>query len=273
MAALIGSPFLLLGDADTHQISDASGRTLYQPGLGRAPATPADLQSDPDSRIPGVQRIPLLGGEDAPVDGEFHYSTGAHDALVHDIVPRHTGGSYVWGMRHGAMAARIAAPTDNDRDRIQLEKLGSAARSVSFGRAKTLPAKTIGMMVEAFPRMPLPPSRVPADHRTRQYRLDDLSVTGGQRVVARPADGGNELLVSSYGARASFTLRMRGRSGTGLSRVRRVTVDKDRTVLIRPTGWTPEALDTAPLPVQVLQSPGGPVVRCYQAPLEGPIEA
>lgn len=273
VAAMVASPFLMLGDADTHQISDASGRTLYQPGLGRAPKTPLDLRADPADRIPGLQRIPLLGGEDAPVRGEFHYSTGAHESLVHDVVPRHPGGSYVWGMRHGAMAVRIAAPTDGHADRIQSDRLGTAGRSVSFARRKTLPAKPIGMAVEAFPRMPLPSVRVPADQRIRQYRLDELTVVGGQQVVVRTANGGAELQFSSYGAPASFALRMRGRDGTGLSRVRRITVAADRTAVLRPAGWSVPELDGAPLPVEIRESPDGPRVSCYEAPPEGPAPA
>ena len=65
---------------------------------------------------------------------------------------------------------------------------------------------------------------------------------------------------------------MRGRAGTPLSRVRRITVEKDRTAVLRPAGWTTESLDAAPLPVEIRQSPDGPRIRCYEAPPEGPAE-
>jgi hypothetical protein len=260
------------GDADVQQISDASGRTLYAPDLPHPPASPADMRTDPGGVLPGVYPIPLIGAEDEPVDGQFHYAVGRHDVLAHDIVPRHAGGTYVWALRHGPVAASVVAPTDAHPDRIQAEEIGGAGRSVRFSRGKTLPPKVIDMMVEAFPRMPLPRHRAPAADRTRQYLLEELTVAGGQQVVARPANGGAELRVSSYGAPATFALRMRGRSGTALSRVRRITVERDRTVVLRPAGWTVEALDAAPLPVEVRESPDGPRIRCYEVTPEGPPE-
>jgi len=187
-------------------------------------------------------------------------------------VPRHPGGTYTWALRHGPVAASVVAPTDGHPDRIQAEKIGGAGRSVRFSRGKTLPPKTIDMMVEAFPRMPMPRHRAPADERIRQYLLEDLTVAGGQQVVARPANGGAELQVSSYNAPATFALRLRGRSGTALSLVRRITVEKDRTVVLRPAGWSIEALDAAPLPVEVRESPEGPRIQCYEVAPEGPPE-
>lgn len=272
IASLVGSPFLMLGDADTQQITDAAGRTLYRPDLAGPARTPADLRTDA-GRVPGLARIPLLGGEDAPVDGEFHFARGAHESLVHHVVPRDPGGGYVWGTRHGSMAVRIVAPTDGHADRIQSDRLGTAGRSVTFARRKTVPAKQIGMMVEAFPRLPLPPARVPADRRIRQYRLDELTVVGGQQVQVRTADGGAELQVSTFGGPASFALRLRGRDGTGLSRVRRITVAADRTAVLRPAGWSVAELDDAPLPVEIRETPDGPRISCHQVSPEGPAPA
>jgi DNA-binding beta-propeller fold protein YncE len=261
------------GDVDTKQITDAAGRTLFRPDLDHLPSSPLDLRSDADGFVPGVVPMLAFGGEDVPVEGELYHAVGRHDLLAHDLVPRSPGGTYHWAMRQGPVAVSIAAPTDAHPDRIHAEQLGSAARAVGFARGKTLPPKPIAMMVEAFPRSAVPASRVPADQRTRQYLLEDLTVVGGQQVVARPSDGGNELLVSSYGAPATFAVRMRGRSGTSLSRVRRISVDKDRTAVLRPQGWSAESLDSAPLAVEVRESPDGPRVRCYEALPEGPAEA
>ena len=140
------------GDVDTEQISDAAGRTLFRPDLDHLPSSPLDLRSDPDGFIPGLVPLPVFGGEDVPVEGEFFHAVGRHDLLAHDVVPRQAGGTYHWAMRQGPMAVSIAAPTDGHPDRIHAERLGSAARAVGFARGKTVPPKSIAMMVEAFPR-------------------------------------------------------------------------------------------------------------------------
>lgn len=264
LTSLVG----LGGDADTHQVSDGSGRTLYRTAPGHEPRTPLDLQLDPDSVLPGVHRVPVLAGEDAPAGCELHVATGPHDLLVHDVVPRVPGGAYQWTMRTPGMAVVLDAPTDGSSDRLHAEHLGSSRRAMSLARPKTAPRKDVTLLVEGFPGQAAGPGR-----RTRQFLLTDLAVTGSQRVVARVDDGGGALHLTSHRVGTSFTLRLRGRAGTALSRPRRITVPADRTVVVRPAEWSAQGLDGGPVRVEVRETPDGPPVECYDALPEGPVES
>ena len=259
--------FMLLGEADTHQISDASGRTLYQPGLGRPPKTPGDLRPDVDGRVPGLSRVPFFSAEDAPLEGELHVAYGRPDALVHEVLGR-TDGSYHWGMRTGATAAIVSAPGDSVADLIHAERLGSAQRAISFARPKNTPEKQIKLMMEAMPR-----DRTPRQHVVRQYLLSDLPVAGGQRVVARIADGGSELFVSTSMRPTTLQLQLRGAPDAPLSRPRTVTVPANRTVRLRPADWSPSEVDSAPVRVEIREAPDSPPVQCFDVLPDGPAES
>jgi hypothetical protein len=257
-ASAVNTSFMLLGEAETHQISDANGHTLYLPGLGRAPESPLDLRADADGFIPGVSRIPFFGGEDGPIDAEMHIALGQHLALSHDIIGR-PGGNYSWGMRTPGTAAIVTAPASSTADRINAEHLGTAARAISFQMANDVPDKQIALLMEALPR-----DRMPREHLTRQFLLEQLRLHANQRIIARVDDAGNDLTIVNQGPQTSFQLQMRGTAGTQLSRPRQLTLGGGKTVRLRPSDWSISGLDSAPIRVEVRNTPTGPAEDCFE---------
>jgi hypothetical protein len=264
-----GTVVLILGDADAHQITDASGRTLNKPGLGRPGQTPLDLQTGPNA-IPNMSPIPFFGAE--PEEGEVEHqmflALGAHEALSHDVIGRSDNGMYHWAMRTPGNAAILTAPASLISDRITAEHLGSAKRGVNYERPKTGKPKTIKLMMEGMPK-----ERMPREFMTRQFLIDELTTIGGQKISARLDDGAAELHIRTEKAPATFKLRMRGEPGTPLSQPRTLTLGAGQTARLRPADWTVGGLSSGPVHVEIRDTPDGPPVECFDLLGNGPIES
>jgi hypothetical protein len=246
---IAGTALMLLGDADTHQISDASGRTLYTPGLGRRPETPLDLRSDADGFIPNLSRVPLLGAEDGPVDGELHIALGRHDALVNEVVGR-SNGIYHWGMRTTATAAIVSAPGSTVPDRITAEHLGTMQRAISF--QNNAADKQIKLLMEGLP----------GTIRNKQFLLSDLTLVKEQQIRARIDNGGQELLLTNNGPTTSFRLQLRNRPDQALTPAKQVALGGGKTIRVRPANWDNPAAEK--LLVEVRNAPDGPPEECLE---------
>jgi len=252
LGKLLGSLIILGGAGRANQISDEQGRTFYKEGLQGPPSKWEDLRYD-EGRLEGMARIPIMGA-DAPVGAlpTEVYAVEGNKTLSYDAtgIP---GSNYRWAVRTPAMATVLTVPGGGVPDRIIAEDLQTPRRGVAF----TLPAnaaepKQIAMLIEGLP----------GTAKNKQFLVSDLTVRPQQTIHTRIDNGGQELLVTNNGPATTFNVRLRARPGEAPTPHKQITLAGGNTARLRPADWNNPA--SAPLLVEVRNTPDGPPVQCFE---------
>jgi hypothetical protein len=212
---LAGTVLILGGDAETTQITDASGRTLFEPGLNGPPTEWSHFRQDAKQRIPNMSRVPILhaGPELAhrvpapPALPELYYMRGYAGAIRHELTNRGSG-LYSWGSSSPSFTAVLTVPAAGGKDIISLEDVGSHHQSVSMTSGS---AKQVGVHLTG-------PRNVPA--ATRRFQVSNLELGAGHQVKASLANGGQDLHIQNAGPDTSFSVALQTGSDESATTVR-----------------------------------------------------
>jgi hypothetical protein len=246
----------VVGDGIAEQVTDGPGRFLFQPGLGRAPTEWSDIVPDPAKRIPDLVPIPTGGAENDPPEPQRPMFYGEGRDVTHTYSVTGGGGTYHWALRTPALAAVVAAPSGRVPDLITGSRLGTPERAISYAIPPGTGSapKTVSLALDGMPRSP----------RATQFIVDQLTVVPKQRVTATLRNGGRELLVTNAGPATTFRVRMRPVPGAAPTAGRQVPLAANKTTRLRPADWSEGGIGTAPIRVEVRDSPDGPPVRCFE---------
>jgi DNA-binding beta-propeller fold protein YncE len=241
------------GDVAVQQVTDGAGRTLFEPGLGRAPRYWSDLRFDPAARIPDLAPIPISAGDAESVGPRPLLFFGRGQDATHTYQVTGAGGTYRFGLRAPALGAVVTSRGGPVADHITASRLGTADRSVAFTVPVGGTAKDVSMVLDGLPR----------SGRGKQFLLD-VRVAPEQRVAARLRDGGRELLVENSAGVTSCRVRVRPAPGTAPTAARQVPLAAGKVTRIRPADWRPGQVGSARLRVEVRDTVDSPPVSCFE---------
>jgi DNA-binding beta-propeller fold protein YncE len=238
------------GDADIVQVTDQAGRRLFGANLAGAPRGWGDLEADLAKRIPDLVPVPFSGAGEPREGPVMLYGHHADATLTHAV----TGtGTYRWGLRTPGMGVVLTSRAGAVADQITAERLGTAHRAVAFSVPPGGAAKPISLVFDGVPR----------SYRAKQFLVDQLPVVPKQRLTARIADGGRELLISNAGPKTTFGLRMRPAPGYEPTPAKQVPLAAGKVTRVRPADWRPDHIAGAPLRVEVRDTVDGPPIQCF----------
>jgi DNA-binding beta-propeller fold protein YncE len=242
------------GDVAVRQVTDGAGRTLFEPGLGRAPELWSDVRRDPAGRVPDLAPIPLSGGDADEVGPRPWLFFGRGQDATHTYEVTGGGGRYRFGLRAPAFGAVVTSRSGAVADHVTAARLGTADRSVAFAVPPGGVAKEVSLVLDGLPR----------SARGKQFLVDGLTVGPKQRVAARLRDGGRELLLENSGGATSCRVRVRPGPGMAPTTARQVPLAAGKVTRIRPADWRPDQVGSAPLRVEVRDAVDGPPVSCFE---------
>jgi hypothetical protein len=239
-------------DAAVRQITDGAGRTLFEPGPGRAPTHWSDVRQDPAGRIPELAPIPISAGDGESVGPRplVFFGRGQDATHTYEIAG---SGRYHFGLRAPALGAVVTSRATGVADLVTASRLGTADRSVAFAVPPGGTAKDVSLVLDGLPR----------SARGKQFLVDALRVGVKQRVAARLRDGGRELLLQNSAGATSCRIRVRPRPGAPATAARTVPVAAGKVTRVRPASWHPGQVGSAPLLVEVRDTVDGPPVSCF----------
>ncbi len=172
--------------------------------------------------------------------------------LTHEVVAPQ-GGQYQWAIRAPLMSASISAPGTGARaDTITVGQVGLADQAVSLLVAAKSEAKQVTIAVAGWSGN--------GAAQARWFELNNMMMEPNHAVTVQVNNGGQELLLQNSGPAVTFELQIH--AGLSNQAVRsKVTIEAGKSARIRPTNWSPEAIATVPVLMDVMDKLDGPVVR------------
>ena len=177
---------------------------------------------------------------------------GLPDVITHDIAGTGTAG-YQWGIRSGGGSVVATVPGQPGiTDQLAVQRPGAADQSVTVtldrgGPGRVLQFQLIGTSLDGSPA-------------PKVFALSALTLSGGQAFTAQLTPDASGITLHNAGPEVTLDLEVSTGSPTVTASRAAVAIGTGEAVTITPTDWTPERLATAPMTVEVLASPGGPVV-------------
>ncbi len=199
-----GLYFFTVGSTgQTVQVTDDTGRTLYEPDLGAPPTRWDHMRRDDSARIPDLARVPLMGG-DATSQVEFYAGKGSGKSYRHLVQPRDglaAGTPYDWAFNSATMSSQVSVPgTPGVPETLAVEKIGTAAKSVSLSIPSQGVAKEVTWKVAG-----------PVNERWAQ--LGKMRMEPGQSIAVSLANGGSHLVIANSGPATTAELQVQAGPG------------------------------------------------------------
>ena len=190
---------VLVGDTGNMlQVTDDTGRTLFEPGLSGPPKNWSDLRHDDASRIPNFFPIPVIS--EGASDPQHYVGIGTAGATqMYDIVPApsvpaHT--PYDAAFTSGKLSSTFSIPgTPGVAERITAEKIGSAQKTISLAIPSNSESKCITWTVLAA-------------EKHRWAELSDLAMVPSQTIKVHLENAGYRVVINNNGPATSANLRV-----------------------------------------------------------------
>ncbi|MBD5633156.1 MAG: hypothetical protein IAI49_01655, partial [Candidatus Eremiobacteraeota bacterium] len=273
---------VVVGDADTTQLSDGNGRTFYrtlelpigggEPGGRFSPlqreARIREINTDPASRLPNAAPVLLSTPRDpaTPFDAytlqrtpplrRAGQTTAVPDVDANSLVISHAiapkaSGTYQWMMRGpgGAVIANVEGGLTNDT--IQVTQIARAAQAVTFTTASgATPKKTTLTLVG--PQM---------DSSVRSFALSEVAIAPGQSITVHLENAGQELIVQNSGAPLQVTLNVQAGTQAGAVATRPGLTLAAGVTRLKPTDWSVAGIAHSTVSTEQLDRVGGTVLK------------
>jgi len=253
LGLLLSGAVIILGeDGESQQISNAAGRTFYEPGLAGGPTLWEHIRRDPRHRIANMARVPLFQSGRMP---ELYYMTGvAEETVRHEVRGQRTG-QYQWAMRSPLATAAVTSPTTGGvSETVSAARCGAHDPDVALALPREAKAKRVSM---AF-------AGRAAGEATGAFELQGLAVEPGHGVKLRLADRGREIEVENSGPATTFDLTLRSAANGRTAVTKRgLALEGGQAMKLRPADWSPANLGRAPVRIEQLSGPGGDVIRRF----------
>jgi len=201
----------------TQQITDASGRTYFEPGLGGVPTRWDQIRHDAAMRVPNIAPSPSSDGSGAN-SAQLWLGQGSGATHTYDIAakPGVAPGTYVEAEFHaGTMSSRFQFPsTAGKPDQVIAHEINTANRAISFA----VPAGSVAKAIKWT---------VAGTEKQRWMEFSNLGMSPAQAIKMQSANGGRRLLLDNNGPATSAHLNAKGGPGSTVV---------DRGMVAIPTG-------------------------------------
>ena len=204
--------FSVGSDGEMNQITDDSGRTLFEPGLSAPPAQWSDIRQDGAMRIPNI--LPISLPSDVPMQAQIYagiHMTGTthnYDVVATPGVAAHT--PYEMGVSTGKLSSTFSIPgTPGVAERITMEKIATSNKAVSLTIPSNGEAKSVDWTVTGL-------------NKYRWAQLSSLAMVPSQAIKVRLENAGYRVIVNNNGPATSANLTVatdRYRSGVSVGTI------------------------------------------------------
>lgn len=200
---LIGTAafFFVVGSSGAvEQITDASGRTAFEPGLGGVPTRWDQARQDNSLRIPDLAPVPMTDGQ-AGLHEQLWVGKGAGATHVYEVTTRpgvSAGTTVEASFNAGAMSSRFLFPTTGGKsDRITAHQINTANRAISFGVPAGSVAKSITWTASG-------------KEKQRWMEFGGLGMSPAQTIKMQSMNNGRRTLIDNDGPATTAHLRVKG---------------------------------------------------------------
>jgi hypothetical protein len=198
MMVLVGS------DGKTNQVTDDSGRTLFEPGLTGPPTRWDQIRQDDATRIPNLTPLITVDSGDA-MPMQMYYAKGVGATHSYDLVlaPGAAAGTPVEAtFQSGKLSAYVKLPgTPGKPDRITAQKIGDTDKAISVAIAADGQSKAITWTMGGA-------------EKQRWAELTNLNMAPGQQITAKVLHAGYGLSFNNSGPATTATLRTKAGPGS-----------------------------------------------------------
>jgi uncharacterized protein with LGFP repeats len=269
-----GVLMIVAGDAETAQVTDDAGRTLYDTRpLGgarhRRPAMGAQL-------MPGIVEVPLAADwqdqeeaiqlppdrrvRPAPAErGDFYYLRRKRSGVIDDRIGRwdptgtdassvtchvamDAAGSYSWGYASGSLSMALDAESVAGAvDVMIIDGLAEPGQSLTLACDPSI--ATARAFNAAFSGWP-----TADDMFSPWFRVSGLRLAPGHKLGFTVSDRGRALTIINEGAPVKYDLGLHlGRDQVAAGSRTRIALPAQQVTTIRPTDWAPALVGSAPI--------------------------
>jgi hypothetical protein len=221
---------VILGEsAETQQISDQAGNTLYQPSLSGPPTQWDDIRQDDGGLSGSVARLPSLSGSDGP-GPELYFARHTGADFQHRMTPRPdmaADSQYHWHMRSPTLSATIGLQTTPFvEDLITVDRAGGLEQAITLSVSDGDSKRKAELWLGGWRGL---------DHEHYyQYRVHDLLLSPGHTLGMRLNEAGRELVLKNDGPEVTCKVSITN------SDTREVTLEAGRATRIRPRWEQPD---------------------------------
>ena len=245
-----GGIFLVAGDADTEQITDQQGGTLFKKNLRRAVRW-EDFNNDSHTRLSHISPIPIM--DMAGKTPELYFMKGSRNHLLRHAI-RGAGGQYTTMLKTPAATTYAQLPAARGaRDLIISRGISTAAQSLELNTSEAGKTATLGIQT--------------ALNAKSDFRLGELRgvpLVKDRPVTVRFNAAKDAVLLDNKGGNGRVALKMETRiNGSMKSKwLTHVPVEAGKVLRIRPQSWS--TLSTGRFHFDVLERENGPVIRRFK---------
>ena len=188
---------VIFGDAaGPNQVTDAQGRTLFQPASQDIPHSWSEVRQDPALRIPGL--VPVVLTDTSGGGAQILVGRGSGATHTYEVMSR---GGIVAGtplestfMSTGLSSHFVIPATPARADRITLHDINGPAKEISLALPSDGTAKPVTWTISG-------------GVKERWMELSALGMSPSQSIRIRAENGGKRLRVTNAGPTTSATLR------------------------------------------------------------------
>ncbi|HET8845388.1 MAG TPA: hypothetical protein VFN35_28205 [Ktedonobacteraceae bacterium] len=224
LALLVAGVILLVGSTgQTQQITDDSGRTLFEPGLSEPPTRWDQMRQDDNTRVPNLARIPLTDGPSGNIPLEMYYAVGQGATYTHELVPAKgiaEGTPIEWTMHSTLLSAHVVAPASSNADQITVHSLHTTDKAVTV----KVPENGVSKAFTWTMAGPI---------KQRWLELSNLNLAPGQAVKISLSNGGYDATFNNSGSATTATLRVQAGPGVAPTIIENFTIPNGTSPILQ----------------------------------------
>jgi hypothetical protein len=195
--------FIMGSSGTTSQITDAAGRTMFEPGLSGPPTRWDQIRHDAGSRIPDLAPMVLDEGPGSHL-AQVVVGRGRGQTHIYEMVPlpdSAPGTVYEATYSSAKLSTSLQVPgTPGKPDKLTAEAIGGAARAVSFAVPAGSTSKQVTWTVAGV-------------ESQRWAELSALTMAPGQQIRLHLDGGGFKLVIDNTGPETTAILRVKAGPG------------------------------------------------------------
>jgi len=188
----------------TQQITDASGRTFFEPGLGGPPTRWDQVRRDTTMRVPDIAPILPTDKQRTSLRPEIWYGQGFGSTHTYQIAakPGVANGTFIQSAFHaGTMSSKFMIPaTLGQPDKITAHEINTANKAISLA----LPAGSVSKAVTWT---------ISGAEKQRWMEFSSLGMAPSQAIKMQTLNANRKLAINNAGPATTAHLKIKGGPG------------------------------------------------------------
>ena len=213
----------------TKQITDAAGRTFFEPGLTATPTRWDQIRRDAASRIPNLTPVAMTDALTPTSTVQIYAGQGAGPTHSYDIVPSAgvaAGTPIETTFESGKLASYFSIPaTPGKPDTITTHDIGEPSKAVSLTIPMDGVAKPIVWVISGHDK-----------HRWAEFT--GLGMSPGQTIRMHTSNAGSRVVIDNNGPATTATLSVSTGLGATPVTLGTVTMPSGSTTIAHQAPWT-----------------------------------